>query len=84
MTEAETTNAAVIAMRRPSVRMKVSSGDIFIFFVMPALVPGHPRRSSLEIRRQTWMARVKPWPGRRRIHTRFIDTETFGPFLMVW
>ena len=22
--------------------------------------------------------------GRQGAHTRFIDTETFGPFLMVW
>src|SRR6185503_13484127 len=91
-TEAVTTNAAVIAMRRPSVSRKASSGDIFS--VVPADAGTHTPRL-LDFGR---CGLILPAPmdsggygslrsqGRHRgcPHTRFIDTETFGPFLMVW
>ena len=77
MMEAEITKAAVIAMRNTSVRMKARSGDIHCALVMPGLVPG--------IRA---LAKSEDVDGRHApamtCQTRFSDTETFGPFLMVW
>src|SRR3984893_13157372 len=52
MTEADTTNAAVIAMRRPSVRMKMSSGNIL--HLRPGLRPddvkSHPLHRDRNLR----------------------------------
>ena len=47
ITDAVTTNAAVIAMRSASVRMKASSGDIFAFSPSPGGV--RDERSSLVV-----------------------------------
>ena len=38
----------------------------------------------LFVRLRTWMPGTSPGMTENWPHTRFIDTETFGPFLMVW
>src|SRR5215216_6805435 len=92
-TEAVTTNAAANAMRRASVRTKASSGDMLA--VVPANAGTHTPRlidfgqcgSILPAPRNVGGYGSLRSQGRRAIiapHTRFIDTETFGPFLMVW
>src|SRR2546427_6709189 len=96
--EAVTTNAAANAMRKASVRTKASSGDI-IRRPCERRDPYAAADRFWEVWAETSRTHGLRWlwapaPVRNCAlgrddaefgsHTRFIDTETFGPFLMVW
>src|SRR5258708_6479971 len=94
ITDADTTNAAVTAMRSASVRMKARSEDIGLT-VVPAKRSASRDRIATAVRvAQTpsnsvsltrghgvW---IPAFAGTTRNHTLRIVTESFGPFLMVW
>src|ERR1700688_4206351 len=93
ITDADTTKAAVTAMRSTSVGMKIRSGDIFS--VVPAKAGAHnhdcscgakavEQRFLVERTRRMGPGSALRLAGTTLNHIRCIVTETFGPFLMVW